>query len=124
MTSDDPLALNVKADALATLLYIIERYPTRLEQDGFVRLVDRVWLHRTIEPQHFGTSFHFALDPFEDEETGSKFLFLFSPDEADVATGLELLTTDREDLFWWAIWLADFRSSFTSKNNETGESQW
>lgn len=107
---DDPLATNVRADAAKILLYMIGAYSLQLDERGYIRLADRVWLHRTDQPDHGGTCFHFALDPFG-EDSGSRILFCFLVYGGDVSEDLELLPTDQEDLFWWALWLADFRAS-------------
>lgn len=87
--------------------------PHPFDQEGFVRISDRVWVEQTGD-DGFGRDvyFQFAFDPFDGAEKGTlKTLTLRVPGQGDGATDCELLTTDEEDLFWWAMWLADFRSS-------------
>lgn len=115
--ADDPLAFNVRSEALWVLGIILAIRPHPLDQEGFVRIADRVWLERTgDEDISRRVHFQFAFDPFDGVETGTlKTLTIRVPEKGDLAADGELLTTDQEDLFWWAMWLANFRCSLTTE---------
>ena len=124
--ADDPLAFNVKAEALRLLAIIIAARPHPFDQEGFARIADRVWVERTSDDcVGRDVYFQFIFDPFDGVEKGTlKTLTLRAPMEADFAEGCELVTTDQEDLFWWSIWLADFRCSMMLNNNDADQSKW
>lgn len=117
MLADDPLAFNVRREAMRLVEIILAVQPHPFDQEGFVRISDRVWVEQT---RGDGTGrdvyFQFAFDPFDGAEKGTlKTLTLRMPEQGDIAADSELLTTDQEDLFWWAMWLADFRCSLTAE---------
>lgn len=121
--ADDPLAFNVKAEALRLLAIILAARPHPFDQEGFARITDRVWFERTSDDDvGRDVYFQFTFDPFDGvEKAPLKTLTLQI--KADVAE-YELLTTDQENLFWWAMWLADFRYSLLLNNNDVGQPKW
>ena len=118
--ADDPLAFNVKAEALRLLAIIIAARPYPFYQEGFARIADRVWVERTSDDGvGRDVCFQFIFDPFDGVEKGTlKTLTLRAPVKADVVIDCDLLTTDQDDLFWWSMWLADFRCSILLNNND------
>lgn len=122
MLDDAPLVANVKAEATWLLEIILAVRPHPFDQQGFVRIAERVWVEQ-MDDGDVGRDiyFQFMFDPFDGAEKGTlKTLTLRTPVKAAAPADCELLTTDQEELFWWAMWLADFRSTMMLNNNDIG----
>lgn len=120
MLGDDPLMANVRAEATWLLEIILAVRPHPFDQEGFMRITERVWVEQ-FDDGDVGRPiyFQFMFDPFDGAEKGTlKTLTLRMPVKAAVAENCELLTTDQDELFWWAMWFADFRSTMMLNNND------
>jgi hypothetical protein len=121
--ANDPLASNVTREAMRLVALLSVLHAHRLGQQGFVQIEDRVWFECDFNDE--GSFFVFTLDPLDGEEKGTiKTLTLQARTTRRGRSDIDLLTTDQEDLFWWAIWLADFFTSQKLKNNEPGGGEW
>ena len=112
--ADDPLAFNVKREAMRLVVLLSVVCPLALSGRGFAQIEDRVWFE--CDHNDEGSFFEFTLDPLDGEEKGTiRKLTLRARSISQGAADVDLLTTDQEDLFWWAMWLTEFRASLRAE---------
>lgn len=117
MAFDDPLSMAVAAEVSWLIDHLVRTQPETFRRVCFADLDGRVWIDRT--PSESGSTifWHLLCDPLDGGDIEKLLSLTFEQHE-----GMRVQCDDAENLFWWAMWLSNYRSSKTSKDSDSSRS--